>query len=185
MMISSRSIAILIFLGVAILAALLKRKTSSSRKLYLLRALFPSWQFFDKAGPTPILRYRLSSTAEFDSDWKEMPSPPTRTFTQFWWRNLLLNPSGQLHFACDSLVHQLIADAQSSDSPAHSFRTHPSYQLVRAWVESCLPKSAMHFQFRVDLATPELHQGKVTFTSEEIFLSATEKHLGFAGMIEP
>lgn len=69
-----------------------------------LRALLPSWRFFDRAVAAPALLVRIA-----DGPWQPLPVPPRR----FWcWA---FAPAGNLALAYQSAVEQLVAQIDELD----------------------------------------------------------------------
>ena len=68
-----------------------------------LRALLPSWRFFDRAVESPQLWIRIGD------DWTAMPVPPRR-----WW-SWAFAPAGNLALAYQSTVEQLVAQVDELD----------------------------------------------------------------------
>ena len=93
--------------------------------LFLLRAFFPSWRFFDDVGPELRLEIRFGGSEEQFSQWQNALPPIHRSIT-----NLPVNPQGNLLHACHNLLNHLNGDIQDlNDLSAISELT--TYKLVR------------------------------------------------------
>ena len=67
----------------------------------LLRALVPSWRFFDGPAAVPAVEVR----GAVDEAWAPLPGPPARRWYAFAW-----NPGGNVALAEHSLVEHLAYD---------------------------------------------------------------------------
>lgn len=118
---------------------------SASQKAQLapLRALIPSWRFFDDAGPALTLRIRCGSEAE-PGPWHDaMPSAPRR------WYSLFFSPEANARLALLSLVERAVDEDDNG----------VALELVERACRAALPPgSGTHFQFEIrDLAGDETY----------------------------
>ena len=111
------------------------------RGLALLRALFPSWRFFEDTGQFPQLFYRVGSGPWLDG----LQGRPRTVFSIF------LNPAGNFLFAGNSLVDQLISDiGDTPDEKLSEISGTVSYQLVKRFVRHQVGSvSGPEFQFKI------------------------------------
>lgn len=93
--------------------------------MFLLRAFFPSWRFFDDVGPELRLEVRFGDNEERFGLWQNALPPIARSMT-----NLPVNPRGNFLHACHNLLNHLNGDIQESAN----LQTVPelaTYKLVR------------------------------------------------------
>ena len=95
------SLAALALLAVV---TLLARRTVASPLLGRLRALWPSWRFFDRAVAGPELWIRLAGAADRDAAWRPIASPARP------WTRWAFAPAGNLALAYHAIVEQLVAE---------------------------------------------------------------------------
>lgn len=120
----------------------------------VLRLLFPSWKFFDRPGHLIRLDYRLQhADSAITSNWQPVLQSQKRT-----WTCLFLNPQGNLHLACQSLVEQLVTQIQNTpENQLDSIFESTSYQLVKnlayshAIQNSGLKNQYSFFQLRITI----------------------------------
>ncbi len=137
----------------------LPRRVVPARSLALFRSLVPSWRFFEEIDPVPALRFRVAPHGDDWGDWQDALVAPARTAA-----SLVLNPAGNLHLACQSLVEHLVADLDDATELGRGLEHElVSYRLVCALIEervrrgrlpsSCSP---LRYQFCLDqtLAQP-------------------------------
>jgi hypothetical protein len=111
-----------------------------------LRALIPSWRFFDEAGTVPTLWYRLASDEKSWGEWLPCPGgAPKRT-----WAQLLLNPAQNYRLACHSLVARFADDLENGDNP------EVSRELIENLVASQAPRGTSRLQFKLLCGDEEL-----------------------------
>lgn len=106
-----------------------------------LRALIPSWRFFDDAGPVLALRVRSGPEAE-PRPWHDVtPSAPRR------WYSLFFAPEANARLALVSLVERAVDEDDSG----------VALELVERACRAALPVDGdAHFQFEIrDLAEDE------------------------------
>src|SRR4051812_11217371 len=127
----------------------------------LLRALLPSWRFFDEIEPAPVLHVRSASPDCELGAWQAAPAPARRTLGA-----LLLNPAGNLALAEHALLEQLVGDlAEPTVESADDVEQLTSYALVANLARLRLALAAgTRFQFKLTL--PSLHGG-----AEELLVS--------------
>ncbi|MFN0248495.1 MAG: hypothetical protein ACKV2T_16500 [Kofleriaceae bacterium] len=104
-------------------------------KLQFLRALLPSWRFFDRAAPSPQLFVRVAGGA-----WTPFAGGSRPAFSP------LFAPSANLHLAYTSVVEQLVAELGDldldGDAPADGLERDPrvtelvGYELVARIAET-------------------------------------------------
>jgi hypothetical protein len=98
-------------------------------KLRFLRALLPSWRFFDRAAPSPRLFVRID-----DGEWSAFDAGPRPALAP------LFAPSANLHLAYSSAIERLVQELGDleidGDVPTDGIERDPrvtelvSYQLV-------------------------------------------------------
>jgi hypothetical protein len=177
-MISTIMFPLLACLGLVLALALLpglRDRALPGRGWMLVRALFPSWRFFEELGQVPMLRYRVSDGEQGGwSEWKAALPPVPRGLG-----SLFLNARGNLRMASNSLVEQLVSDlaeVDDTDEGLRRFEASVSYELVtrlvRARIRALEPDAhAGRFQFKVVVATPGAAEG----TGEEILVSSEHR----------
>lgn len=95
------SLAALALLAVV---TLLARRTVASPVLGRLRALWPSWRFFDRAVASPVLWIRLAGDGDRDAAWRPIARPARP------WTRWAFAPAGNLALAYQAIVEQLVAE---------------------------------------------------------------------------
>jgi hypothetical protein len=121
----------------------------------LLRALLPSWRFFDRLGRVPILLARWSADGEEFGPWEPVNPPVDRGLGA-----LVLNARGNLRMACNSLVERLVSDLedlQDSGGEERRFHESVSYRLVEDLVRFRSRQEhdgANWFQFKIVQTEP-------------------------------
>jgi len=142
----------LLFAFFALLAvfSLSRRTQLEGRALFLFRAFFPSWRFFEDLGDAPTILFRTSvDDAEF-GEWQ----PCLRKIRRRWY-HLFLNPEGNRLLACSSAAQLLLADIEEADeADPGALENTVSYRVIRDWVRyrihQMLPESAsVSYQFKV------------------------------------
>lgn len=129
-----------------------------------LRALLPSWNFFDQVAPKATLYYKLTSA----NHWEPCLKAPKRKFL-----NLFLNPFGNLYLAQQSVVERLIYDIhQAGQTKAeNSISDTVSYQLVLNIIRWHLKKSRVkkaRFQFKISIYAPTETYDAIVSTEHEL-----------------
>ena len=90
-------------LALLAIVTLLARRTVASPWLRRLRALLPSWRFFDRAVASPALWVRQVDDGG-DGAWRPIAAPPRR------WSGWAFAPAGNLALAYHAIVEQLVAE---------------------------------------------------------------------------
>jgi hypothetical protein len=118
-------------------------------KLRFLRALLPSWRFFDRAAPSPQLFVRTDGT------WRAFDGGPRPALTP------LFAPRANLHLAYASVVEQLVAELGDldleGDAPADGIERDPrvtelvGYQLVARIAETQVT-TGTNYQWKIVVA---------------------------------
>lgn len=151
--------------------ATLKPVYITARKLYLFRCLFPSWKFYEDIGHVPVLYYRLGSTLEMNESgpWTLAINKLDRS-----WRNLFLNPEGNLVHAYNSLLQQLENDKEDiAELNKDDLINTASYNLTKNLVITKIKSSDsndMFFQFKLT----SMMQGSVC-DLQDILISAVHR----------
>ena len=148
----------------------------------VVRALLPSWRFFDEIDPAPKLYYRACHEAEaLPGAWLPLAFRPARS-----WTGLAFTPDGNLALARHAVLEQLLGDvAEPEVNDASAVEGLTSYALVTqlvceqlqhsalspraasapraredvgdAGVEiRCVPTQVSRFQFKITLSDAEL-----------------------------
>ncbi len=150
---------VIYFLAVVALSTI-KSSYVPGRAIYLFRALFPSWRFFEDLVDVPVLYFRVSSDGTDFGPWV-----PSFEKIERNWQSILLNPQGNLLFAYHGLLHQLENDIEEVDeSKAEEFVDSVSYKLVKNLVLTQVPTNS-HFQFKVS----SVRQGKPEHAVDVLF----------------
>jgi hypothetical protein len=146
--------------------SLFRKSSVSSKKVYLFRAFFPSWRFYDNLGEVSNLSYRridpTSHSENLDgSSWISALNPLHRNPI-----SLLFNPIGNYQHMRGSLLQQLVSDIQEIDENHPELLTScVSYQLVQKWIENEIKDPQTSYQFKITsgseeiLVSPVLHKG--------------------------
>ncbi len=114
----------------------------------LLRALIPSWKFFDELGSFTQLRYRTALAGQNWSPWVA-PTPP---LIQRGLTNLFLNSEQNLWLAKLHLLDRLsveLLESQQQDLP--SLQKQISYRLVESWIRSEIFATSGKVRFQFEL----------------------------------
>ncbi|HWA73132.1 MAG TPA: hypothetical protein VG937_12375 [Polyangiaceae bacterium] len=163
-----RGLNLFIALGaLAVLLALVlgKRRSARSPAWLLLRSLFPSWRFFEQIAPVPQLQYRVAPADGDFGPWRDALPPIARTPG-----SLLLNASGNLQLAYQSLVERLSDDLDGT--APESIPGSVSYELVERLVRTrvALTTEGEEQRFQFQLTLPEGSE------PSPFFLSAVHVH---------
>lgn len=149
----------------------LRERRVKGRSWVFLRALFPSWRFFEELGEVPGLKFRMVQDGDADRGWTEcFASEPRRA------RMLFLNSRGNLRLAANSLIEQLTDDlSEMPDGTESEIINSVSYALVTRLVrfrirEMGRARPGEHFQFKVVSAV----LGKES-VAEDIMISAAHE----------
>ena len=123
---STTIVLVVIYFFVLFALSRLQTPPVPGRILYLFRAFFPSWKFFDDYGDVPILFYRMSGSEKKFGDWVPCLARPKRRL-----RSFLVNPEGGFYLACTSLLEQVISELEEfEDGGVENFERTVSYQLI-------------------------------------------------------
>jgi hypothetical protein len=134
---------------------------------FCLRALFPSWRFFEDLDWVPRLWVRVLPANDFQEPWKECFAPESRGAA-----SLFLNARGNLRMAAHSLVERFVAEiGESTDEDMSRIEASVSYELVTRLVRYRLKEMGetqpgKKFQFKIVSAVP----GKLERSSDEELL---------------
>lgn len=145
---------ILAYFAVLLIFAKLKSREMNGRMVFLFRAFFPSWKFFEDIEQAPLLYIRTELEGRDFSEWSDGLGKAERSLSQ-----VVFNPKGNLRLACNSLLQQLMTDLELADeSNPKSFENVVSYQLTknlarRRVLELARGKVAVRFQFKLCLLT--------------------------------
>lgn len=146
----SSILLIVIYFLVIIILSMMKSVYLPGRAIYLLRALFPSWKFFEDICDLPVLYYRISYQGQEFGEWQACFDKLKRQPI-----SILYNPEGNFQLACNGLLQQLESDIEELD-PAKSdeFAMSVSYQLTKQMVLFYIVKkhhcsTGFSFQFKV------------------------------------
>jgi len=126
------------------------RRTVGGRRLSLMRALFPSWRFFDRLEQVPKVFFRSRLHGGDFGPWTALFLPSPRPL-----RSLILNPQGNLEFAYHSLVELAVSDLNESRDAAE-FSESVSMKLLVRMVRSVLTEkhrlpASSEFQFKISI----------------------------------
>jgi hypothetical protein len=157
-------IALCVGLLVIVVASSSDARRVFSARSPLLRALVPSWRFFERPDAVPELLLRHCPQAAAPGPWLPAIHIPVRA-----WYNVLWNPLGNLALAKYSLLDRLIADlADAGEVTIERAEQLVSFRLVqRVCEEALLPTkdgAAPPYQFKVVLIAGEA-------AAEELLLS--------------
>ncbi len=135
--------------------------------MMLLNILFPSWKFFDRAGPVATLSYQIINSDE--SKWIPCFTSEKRTFL-----HLVLNPKGNIYLSKQGLVDNLVTEINSMSNEAagaDAVTNTKSYRLIVRLIQFSLKErgtKAVNFRFKVSVKTEkEIYDA---ITSNEITL---------------
>lgn len=112
----------------------------------LLRALIPSWRFFDGSGIVTDLQFRVSPRDGRDfGPWRSaLPNEPTRSFG-----GLFFNPGGNLRLACLSLIERLLEEEGEVTKESSSYRLVENLIRYRLRQSEAGRESGARFQFKI------------------------------------
>ena len=102
----------------------LPRRSLHGRTWALLRCFFPSWRFFEDIAPGPTLSYSRAAPGAGFGPWHDAVRGTAH--------GVILNASGNLWLAYQSLVEQLWSEIEESSTPDP--RLLVSYRLVQRLV---------------------------------------------------
>ncbi len=126
--------------------SLAKRKSLPGKTLYLFRALFPSWRFFEDFDEAPALYIRFSELTQNElGQWLKCLGRPRRLAI-----GLFYSPEANYVLAAGSLVQQLLSEIQDcTDTDSRAIESLVSYQLMKNLVRFHLPSEASRYQFKI------------------------------------
>jgi hypothetical protein len=148
------------------------------KNLRPIRALFPSWKFFDRLGEVPVLEFQVTSHAAPDDnalEWKPLPAAGPRPLSA-----LIFNPSGNRNFALQTLISQWVDDIQELPSSSiEAIEAALSFQLICNWIRKEItggaPQSSVaQTKFRFRLLAVGADQSRELFFQSS-WLPATEQ----------
>lgn len=163
-----------LYFGFLLAVLILGSRTFSHPSLFLLRSLFPSWQFFHGLGRVPRLYFRYKRSdrepspdlAPSDwSDWTLYFPKQKRSILQ-----ILFNPDVNLRLLEQTLIEQLTRDCMDIKSDTEVSNL-VSYQTTERLVRNILTpgeRENLLFQFRV--MSPEL--GQITPNDDDLVLQS-------------
>lgn len=147
----------------------LRERALPGRSWMLLRALFPSWRFFEELGHVPKVSFRILSADSGAGPWQDAMGQATRS-----WSMLALNSQGNLRMAENSLIEQLMTDLadlpdENTDDLERSVSYELAIQLVRSHIRALgAAVPGTRFQFRVIASVP----GRNENVGEEALISS-------------
>lgn len=147
---STETIAILFIIGIGLIA-LLPRIESQNKVLFFLRALLPSWRFFESHGVVPVLYFRTLSDSNRNSDFIEFFPKNEPRMTQ-----VFFNPRGNFDIVWRSYMQQLASDIQTGLASTESIESHVIYQLLQNLVRERVKgeSQSAFFQFKIVAQVP-------------------------------
>jgi hypothetical protein len=113
--------------------------------IFLLRAFFPSWRFFDDVGAELRLEVRSGDSAQKLGEWRSVLAPIPRSM-----KNIFLNPKGNDLHACHNLLIQLNSDIQEFGA---NVIQRPSFALTRNLARE--QRDSQAYQFRLTVMNAE------------------------------
>ncbi len=170
---------ILVYFSILFVISRFKTPHISGGGVYLFRAFFPSWKFFEDYGDVPSLFYRLSSNGDKFGDWVPCLTQPKRRLS-----SLLVNPEGNFYLACSSLLQQVMSeldDATTEKDEARaekieSFDKTVVYQLTHDLVRYQIAQrhaieSEFYYQFKVCSCLDALPKPRM----EDVLISSVQR----------
>ena len=158
-------LAVTILLLIALFFLTLYGSGGPRVRMFLVRALVPSFRFFDNAAPVPVLLVRTASSVDAWGAFRAVLPPPRRTLS-----TLFVNARGNLRLAYYGLLEQLVADLNHiPDDDSEAARTLVSYRLVQDLARECvladLAEGTVYFQFKLQLPSSSV-------TADDLLVSA-------------
>ena len=148
----SGPIVLAVYLLVLVALVTVRAVPIRSRVVQRLRALFPSWRFFEELGEVPVLQVRHGAGTDALGPWTvAVPPVPRRPWA------LLANAEANLALAAGSLLQHLAADLSELPDDGAGIAELVSYQLtdhLAAYQLARLAPAARRYQFRVIALTP-------------------------------
>ena len=196
---NSLNLAFFVWLAIRLISKL-RVTPVPGKAVFLFRAFFPSWRFFDDLADVPQLEFRWSRVGEELGPWiLAFETPP------FKFSSLVLNPKGNFALANQSLLSQLLSDLSdlqgsqggdgamlsscqggdgamlSSDQAHEKIEELTSYRLVKNQVQYQVIRRArevqpkvvqVHYQFRLQTRRIEFNSESATQVFwEEVLIS--------------
>lgn len=133
----------------------MKSMPIGGKVIFLFRAFFPSWKFFEDNGEVPHLFYRMKSKTEEWGPWKLYPEPLRLKF-----QNFFLNPEGNFALACGSLLQHLVDDIENEANSADTqIESTVPYRLTKNLVIDQVKKTKrieaiFYYQFKISTELP-------------------------------
>ena len=131
-------------------------KPVPGRAVFLFRAFFPSWRFFDQLGDIPILEYRWANHSDHFGTWLRCIE---RSNLKAY--SIAFNSIGNLEMAYQSLLQQFLSDLaelQEQLGPNQELsvadkliRELTSYRLVQNWVRHRAVSEASRSEIRTEV----------------------------------
>jgi len=137
-----------IYLCVLGILSRVKTMNFSGKGIFLFRAFFPSWKFFEDFSDVPELYYRLGPSRDSLGHWQLCLPKSKRSLS-----TLFFNSEGNYLHACRNHLHHLITDINEVDEEKpDEFEKSVSFQLTKNLVLFEIKRSKQkgkHFQFKV------------------------------------
>lgn len=182
---NSLNLAFFVWLAIRLISKL-RVTPVPGKAVFLFRAFFPSWRFFDDLADVPQLEFRWSRLGEELGPWVLAFEKP-----KFKFSSLVLNPRGNFALANQSLLSQLLSDLSdlqggdgtmlSSDRAQEKIEELTSYRLVKNHVQYQVLRGArelqpkvvqVHYQFRLQTRRIEFNSESATQVFwEEVLIS--------------
>lgn len=162
-------VIIVFFFAVILGFAFAKPKYIPGRALFLIRALLPSWRFFEEVTEVPKLYFRLKAN-DYCEPWASVLFTPKRKSD-----SLILNPESNLLFAYGGVLQHVIQDLEDAED-GETFMHSVSYRLTESLVRfevlrQALAEEGSDFQFKIST----LMQGADESSVEDVLISASHK----------
>ncbi len=171
----SSDTTIIIFLTTYFIALILISRMKTvyipGRAIYLFRALFPSWRFFEDLCYLPVLYFRSSEDGKNFGPWEAALGKLERN-----WGCLFINSQANLLHAYHGLLQQLENDKEEvKEENKNDFIQSVSYQLTKNLVLSRILNSKkeekkIYFQFKLSAVMQGSPQD-----AEDILISVTHE----------
>ncbi len=119
--------------------------------LFLLRALIPSWRFFDEAGLEPLLEVRWTDGPDEQETWKPCLEKVPRSLKSF-----PLNAKGNFLHACNNSIDHFVMDILANPkAEMEKIEQLISFRIVANLVQLQMQRMQLseqkkHYQFRID-----------------------------------
>lgn len=129
--------------------------------LSLLRALIPTWSFFDDFGAETRVYFRYGTSPNKFGHWQTMFAPQPR---KPW--HLLVNVAGNERLLAVATFDCLISESQEYIEGPEEFALTPTYQICRALVQNQVPSEALYYQFKITAVLSDDQSIQDAFTSK-------------------